>query len=127
MNAIRIEPILSVKGHPTSDQLELVVTATDVGIAAKGVHQTGDLVAIIPAGVALTRWQQDYLNAPAITIESICYPVTKAIDESWRELFGEEAWMHVIEVDKATLGVGGFVVREGDDLNTYLSMRGSPA
>ncbi len=126
MTVIRIELITAVKGHPTSDQLELVVTATDVGIAAKGVHQAGDLVAIIPAGVELTQWQQDYLNAPAVTIESICYPIKKTIDESWRELFGEEEWMHVIEVDKATLGVGGFVVREGDDLNIYLSMRGSP-
>lgn len=133
--SVTIERITAIEPHPTRAVLEVAVVGGQRSIVKKGQFQHDNLVAHIPKGALIPAWLLARLNpwdaeagaagsligGKGVALQSICYPVGYT-DDNVDLVFGEPDPFHYVSVDKSVYGVVGFVVREGDNIATWLKV-----
>lgn len=143
---VPVKSVLAVEPHPNADAIEFVVIDGYRSIVRKGEYRPGDLVVYIPEGALVPRWMLERLQlwdtvkgcgklagkdgdrVKAIRLrgelsQGLCYPV-KDGDAVVDPVSDEPAPYHYVEVDESVFGgIGGFVVRVGDDVSQLLGIK----
>lgn len=138
MSAVTVKRILAVDPHPSADDLEFAVVESGRSIVRKGAFRKGDLAAHIPEMAVLPEWllrrmgfwdtdkQSGTLSGDAgdrvkeIRLhgelsQGLCYPVSETVlVDPLDDTLTDRGF--VLRVDKAAMGVSGFIVREGDEV-----------